>query len=103
MAAITISQLEQTVNVRARRNDDLAQVIDTNLDLTGYTVTSDVVSVVDGSQVATCAISVTSATAGTLQITMPTTMPAGTYNWQLSWDAPGGTTRKALSGTYEVT
>lgn len=101
--AVNFKQVNGVANIRGRRNDDLAASVDLDVDVTGYTWTSGVVSVVDGSEVATCSVSVVAATAGTVQVTWPTDMPAGTYEWFLTFDAPGDVTRKAIVGTFEVT
>jgi len=101
--AVNFSQVPGVANVVARRLDDLAASVDFDIDVTGYTWTAGVVSVVDAASVATATVSVVSATAGTVQVTWPTNMVSGTYNWYLTFDAPGGTTRKAIEGTFEVT
>ena len=101
--AVNFKQIEGVANIRGRKGDDLAASVDLDVDVTGYTWTSEVFSVVDGTTIATASISVVAATAGTVQVTWPTDMPAGTYQWYLTFDAPGGVTRKAIEGTFEVT
>lgn len=75
--------------------------------LTGYTVTASITSLVDGAGVDDFTVSVVSATAGQVTISLDESetlaLAAGSYEWSLRWIAPGAVTRTALGGVLEVT
>lgn len=103
----TYSQDSGALHISLVQGDELGTVIDfTPTDLTGYTVTSDIHSLVTGDTVATAAVSIVSATAGTVNVTLSesqtSALKVGTYGWRLYWDASGNVRRTALSGTLEV-
>lgn len=103
----TYTQLPGSLGLSFRRGDELGTTIDfTPTDLTGYTVTSDIVSLVTGNVVQPVTISISNATAGIVAISLTETqtaaLPVGTYGWRLAWDAPGSVRRTALQGTCEV-
>jgi hypothetical protein len=99
-------QLPGSMPLTFRAGDDIATEIDVSIPLVGYTVSSQIVSLVTGSIVQTVATSITSAANGIIGISLTDTetsvLPAGTYSWQLTWVAPGGVTRTALAGMVEV-
>lgn len=95
------------MSLALKRSNDFATVIDFDgVDLSGYTVTSTVTSLVTGSSVASFSTTVTDAAAGKVNVALTDTqtsaMAVGTYGWQLDWVAPGGIQRTALAGTVEV-
>lgn len=95
------------LNLSLHQGDELGTVIDfTPTDLTGYTVTSSVVSLACNQTVAAMTTSVVTPTAGIVNLSMTETqtaaLPVGTYRWSLYWDAPGSVRRTALGGTFEV-
>ncbi len=103
----TYSQDSGALHLSLVQGDELGTVIDfTPTDLTGYTVASDIHSLVTGGTVATATVSIVSATAGTVNVSLSETdtaaLAVGTYGWRLYWDATGSVRRTALSGTLEV-
>jgi hypothetical protein len=103
----TYSQDSGALHLSIVRGDELGTVIDfTPTDLTGYTVASDIHSLVTGETVATATVSIVSATAGTVNLALSETetsaLKVGTYGWRMYWDASGNVRRTALSGTLEV-
>ena len=102
----TYSQLPGTMNLSFRRANDFATLIDFDVSLVSYSVTSSITSLVTGASVVPFTTSITDASAGQVQIALTDTqtaaLPAGTYGWQLDWTAPGSVQRTALSGTVEV-
>ena len=102
----TYSQLPGTMNLSFRRANDFATLIDFDVSLVSYSVTSSITSLVTGASVVPFTTSITDASAGQVQIALTDTqtaaLPAGTYGWQLDWTAPGSIQRTALSGTVEV-
>lgn len=102
------TQLPGSLGLAFRKGDELGTTVDfTPTDLTGYTVTSNIVSLVTGEVVQPITVSVVSATAGIVSISLTETqtaaLPAGTYSWHFAWDAPGAVRRTALQGMVEVT
>ena len=102
----TYSQLPGTMNLSFRRANDFATLIDFDVSLVSYSVTSSITSLVTGASVVPFTTTVTDASAGQVSIALTDTqtaaLPAGTYGWQLDWTAPGSIQRTALSGTVEV-
>ena len=94
------------MNLSFRRANDFATLIDFDVSLVSYSVTSSITSLVTGASVVPFTTSITDASAGQVQIALTDTqtaaLPAGTYGWQLDWTAPGSIQRTALSGTVEV-
>lgn len=102
------TQLPGSLGLSFRRGDELGTSIDfTPTNLTGYTVTSAIVSLVSGDVVQPITVSIANATAGVVNISLSETqtaaLPAGTYSWHMAWDAPGSVRRTALQGMVEVT
>jgi hypothetical protein len=99
----TFSQLPGTLNLAWKRGDRFAAALDFDLDLTGYTVTSSVVSLVTGESVRSFNVNRT----GTSQITVDLTesqsaLPAGTYGWELHWVSNAHPFRTPVAGIVEV-
>lgn len=102
----TYSVIPGTLNFAVKRGDRFSALVDFDISLTGYTVTSDIVSLVTGNVVQPVTIAISNATAGVVAISLTETqtaaLPVGTYGWRLEWDAPGSVRRTALQGTCEV-
>ena len=102
----TYEQLPGNLGLAFRRGDELGTTIDFDTSLAGYTVSSDIVSLVTGSVVQPITVALSNATAGVVSISLAETqtaaLPVGTYGWRLEWDAPGSVRRTALQGTCEV-
>ena len=104
----TYTQLPGTLGLAFRRGDELGTTVDfTPTDLTGYTVTSHIVSAVTGQTVTAITTTLSDAAAGVVGLALTETqtaaISAGTYTWRLEWVAPGDVKRTALSGMVEVT
>jgi hypothetical protein len=106
------SLLPGQLALQTRRGDEFSATVNLSqsgsaFSLTGYTVTAAITSLVDGAAVDDFAVSVVSATAGVVTISLQeadtSALAAGTYNWSLRWIAPGAVTRTALAGVLEVT
>ena len=73
--------------------------------MSGYSVSSEIFSLVDGATVAMSTAFVSEAL-GTVSIGMTEgetgDLSVGTYGWRLQWLAPGSVTRTALTGLLEV-
>jgi hypothetical protein len=89
-----------------RRGETYSEVIDVSLDMTGYAVASDLVSLVTGGVVASMATTLVDAAAGKVGVTLTSSQTAalapGTYGWRQMWTAPGGVSREGLRGFVEV-
>ena len=98
-------QTPGTLNLKMNQGDDFSSLVDFSISLVGYTVTSEITSLVTGEQVVPFTVSVVSSTAGQVNVSLSDTQTAalarGTYGWQLSW-TEGNETRTALSGFVEV-
>ena len=103
----TFSLLPGALNLEVTRGNELGSTIDFNdIDLTGYTVSSNISSLVTGSVVTTMTTSLVNAAAGQVGIAMSeaatTNLAVGTYGWCLNSVAPGSVTRTLLAGFLEV-
>lgn len=99
---------EQTpgrLNLAFSRGDDFSALIDFSIDLTGYTVTSGITSLVTGNSVVPFTTTIASAANGQVNVALTDSQTAalarGTYGWQLVW-TEGNATRTALTGMVEV-
>jgi hypothetical protein len=103
----TYSVLPGTLNLAVRRGDELGTTIAFGLDMTGYTVTASILSVVTGDSAGTMTATITSPSAGSVAIAMSesqtSALEAATYRWNLQWIEPGDVTRTALAGFLDVT
>jgi hypothetical protein len=102
----TYSQTPGRMNLTVKQGDTLSVLVDFDtVDVTGYTVTSQVTSLVTGSQVVPMTTSVTDAVAGKVNVALTkqqtAAIPAGSYGWEMLWDTPAR--RTALTGIFEVT
>jgi len=88
----TFSVLPGTLNIRLKKGDRFTTVADFDIALTGYTVASEVYSLVSGATVLQLGLSSSEVSQ----------IPAGTYRWKLRWDQGAGAYRTALEGFFEV-
>lgn len=100
------------LNLKTRQGDEFSATVTLTegaspFSLTGYTVTASITSLVDGAAVDDFTVSVVSATAGEVSISLQeadtSALASGSYAWSLRWIAPGAVTRTALAGVLEVT
>ena len=98
-------QLPGSLSLSIVKSDQFSTVVDFSIDMTSYSVSSEIFSLVDGSivQMSTAFVS---AVLGTVNISMTEAetgdLSVGTYGWRLQWVAPGSVTRTALTGLLEV-
>jgi hypothetical protein len=101
----TYEQLPGTLNLAFRKGDDVAFESDFSIDLTGYTLTATIHSVVNDAQVVAFTTTVTNAASGIVTITLTDAqtlaLAAGTYSWRLVGTA-ADITRTYLAGFLEV-
>lgn len=98
-------QTPGSLNLTFNRSDDFSTLIDFSIGMTGYTVTAGITSLVTGAEVQPLTVSVVSATAGQVNVSLTDTQTAalarGTYGWQMRW-TENNATRTALTGFVEV-
>ena len=94
----TASTLPGTLNLAVKHGDELSQLCDFSIDLTGYTFSAEVVSAITVSNVNLAAGQVN---LGMSETTTDSIAP-GSYLWRLIWTAPGTVRRTALEGVLEV-
>jgi hypothetical protein len=101
----TYTQLPGTLNLAVKRGDRFATIVDFDISLSGYTVTSDIVSIPSGLCVSPLAVDTSLADEGKVGLSLTSgqtgTFAGGTYRWLLRWD-PGHAPRTALEGFFEV-
>jgi anti-sigma factor RsiW len=101
----TATQLPGSLSLAFRAGDEYGTVIDFDTSLSGYTVSSAIVSLVTGQTVATATTTFVDAAAGSVNVALTEAQTAslapGTYGWRLEWD--NGAKRTALQGFAEVT
>jgi hypothetical protein len=114
----TISQLPADVTLRKFRGDEFRVTFDFDIDLTGYTFSSDIYSIsivptgsgtgttTETTSVGTFTVVPVSLIQGQVAITLDetgsTAIDAGTYRWYLRWVSPLGDTRTVLNGAFEI-
>ena len=102
----TYSQEPAVVHLSFVRGDEFGTVVDFSNDLTGYSISAFVFSLVSQQTMTPFSVTVSSPSNGIVNLSLTelqtSLMPAGTYGWHLYWDAPGLVRRAALSGTVEV-
>lgn len=100
-------QLPGSLNLAFRASDDFSSLIDFSIDMTGYTATAALYSLVSGSSVQSFTTTMSNAASGQVNIALTDTQTAGlapgTYAWRMQWTDAGGGQRTALSGFAEVT
>lgn len=102
----TFSILPGTLHLAVKRGNRFSTIVDFDpVALTGYTVTSDVVSVVTGATVTAITVDTSLAADGKVGISLSDvqteSLAGGTYRWRLDWDS-GSAPRTALEGFFEV-
>ena len=99
-------QLPGSLSLSIVKSDQFSTVVDFSIDMSGYSVSSEIYSLVDGSIVQSMSTAFVSAVLGTVSIGMNEgetgDLSVGTYGWRLQWLAPGSVTRTALTGLLEV-
>ena len=99
-------QLPGSLSLSIVQGDEFATVVDFSIDMTSYSVSSEIYSLVDGATVTAMTTAFVSAALGTVTIGMNEgetgDLSVGTYGWRLQWLAPGSVTRTALTGLLEV-
>lgn len=102
----TYSMASGTLNLTVPRGTELVATLDFSDDTSGFTVTSEVYSLVGGATLYSPDVAVVSATAGqyTLTLTESNTLDrgAGTYGIRVLRVAPGTVTRRIVDGLLEV-
>jgi hypothetical protein len=102
----TYSMASGTLNLTVPRGTELVATLDFSDDTTGYTVTSEVYSLVSGATLYSPSVAVVSATAGqhTLTLTEANTEAygSGSYGIRIIRVAPGTVTRRLIDGILEV-
>ena len=102
----TQSQVPGNLNLVVKRGDHFAATVDFDIDLTGYTVSSSMSSLVTGSQLSTVSTAITSASLGQVTVTLPKQqtelLSPGSYGWNMKWIPPAGGERSILGGVLEV-
>jgi hypothetical protein len=102
----TASTLPGSLNLSVKAGDELSQLVDFSISLTGYTFTAEVVSAITYGQVAAITVSGVNLATGQVNLGMSETTTAaiapGSYLWRLIWTAPGTVRRTALEGVLEV-
>lgn len=99
-------QLPGSLSLSIVKSDEFATVVDFSINMSGYTVSSEIYSLVDGVTVTAMTTTFENAALGTVNIGMTEAetgdLSVGTYGWRLQWLAPGSVTRTALTGLLEV-
>lgn len=87
------------------RGDSLSVLVDFSIDLTGYSFTGSLVSVVTGDDVVPLTLAVVSAASGQVNVSLTAQQTAalarGTYQWKFVW-TQGASVRTALTGFVEA-
>lgn len=102
----TVGTLPGSLNIAVKAGDELSQLLDFSISLTGYTFEAEVVSAITYEEIAAPTISAVNLATGQINISMSETVtasiPPGSYLWRLIWTAPGSARRTALEGVLEV-
>jgi len=98
-------QTPGTLNLSFARGDDFSALVDFSIGMTGYTVAASMTSLVSGSDVQPLTVSIVSATAGQVNVSLTDAqtlaLARGTYGWRMSW-TENNATRTAITGFVEV-
>lgn len=100
----TFTILPGTLNLAVKKGNRFSTIVDFDISLTGYTVTSAVVSPITGSTVTAITVDSSLFSDGKVGISLSDVQTgnlAGTYRWRLDWN-PGSAPRTALEGFLEV-
>jgi hypothetical protein len=100
------SQLPGTLNLSVKSGDDFATTVDFDVNLTGYTTSVSLISLVTGSEITPISSTVTNAAMGQVTINLTdvqtSALSPGSYRWGMKWTASNGDVRSALGGILEV-
>ena len=101
----TFSITPGDLTLEVKRGNRFATVVDFDISLTGYTVTSTIVSVVSGSTVLPITVDASLFADGKVGLSLSdsqtSALAAGTYRWSLTWNQ-GSSPRTALEGFLEI-
>lgn len=112
----TVSQLPGSLNIALVRGDEFGTTVDVKLDVSSFTFSSEVFSLLTGETLATPSVSYTGPSldstgapvAGWSRISLSmtevqtTSLTVGSYGFRVAWIAPGNAKRTALAGVCEV-
>lgn len=102
----TASTMPGTLNLTIKAGDELAQLVDFSIDLTGYTFEGEIVSAVTYATVGELTVAAVNLASGQVNVSLSeastTDLHPGSYLWRLIWTAPGSVRRTALEGVLEV-
>jgi hypothetical protein len=102
----TASTTPGSLNITVQQGDELSQLLDFSVTLTGYTFASEIVSALTGATLSTPTVTAVNLAAGQVNLAMSETQTAalavGSYLWRLIWTAPGSVRRTAIEGIFEV-
>lgn len=88
------------------RGDEYGTTIDVSINLTGYTLSAKVYSLLTGETLVTPTLTAISLASGQVNVGLSDvqtdSLPQGTYGFRLEWVAPGSAKRTALGGMCEV-
>ena len=102
----TFSVIPGTLNVSVKQGDALSFVVDFDIGLTGYVVTSELYSLVTRQTLLALTASVVSEANGQVQVSLSSAqteaLASGSYGWLLKWDTGSGSFRTAIEGLFEV-
>jgi hypothetical protein len=102
----TYTQLPGALNLSFRRSDQFGTQIDFDVDMTGVSVVSSIVSAVTGSVVMPLTTTIDNAATGKIGISLTesqtSALPVGTYNWRMIVTQTGDVQRTYLTGIVEV-
>jgi len=103
----TYDQRPGRLGLAFRSGDRVSTQIDFDVSLSGYTVTSSLVSLVTGNAVQAITTSLTDAANGIVSVSLTkdqtAALAAGTYGFVLQWTAPGDAVRTVYEDFAEVT
>lgn len=114
----TISQLPANVTLRKFRGDEILVAFDFDIDLSGYTFSTDIYTLSSSASgigggttttvnsVGSFTVTPTSLVNGQVSLSLDESqslaIDAGSYRWYLRWVSPLGETRTVLSGVFEL-
>ena len=102
----TYEQKPGVLNVSLNRGDEFGILLDIDRDVTGYTFSAAVYSLVDSSTVASPTLTVSNAALGQVNLSLTEAQTAllgvGSYGLRVTWVQPGSVQRTAIDGGCEV-
>lgn len=102
----TFELLPGELNLAFHAGDQFDVSLDFDIDMSGYSVSAGILSLVDGATVSAITATITNASSGIVVVSLTETqtdaLKPGTYRWHLTWTAPGTVVRTAVSGMVEV-